>query len=65
MRRLITPALLLVGVQGSAHVAQTRTLASDSSVASVLQYPFDDELAAAEQSDVIAWVRNLNGMRNI
>jgi hypothetical protein len=31
----------------------------------VLDYPDDGELAAAKQADVIAWVRTLDGIRNI
>jgi len=30
-----------------------------------LQYPFVSELAAAERADTIAWIRSLNGVRNI
>src|SRR5258708_10322875 len=38
---------------------------SESSMAQVLHYPFATELAAAEHGDVIAWVCNLDGVRNI
>ena len=31
----------------------------------VLDYPFTDHLAAAEHGDVIAWTRNLDGVRNV
>lgn len=31
----------------------------------VLHYPYASELAAAERGDVIAWVRNIDGVRNI
>jgi hypothetical protein len=31
----------------------------------VLHYPFATQLAAAERSDVIAWVCNLDGVRNV
>ncbi len=31
----------------------------------VLDYPYAGELAAAERGDAIAWVRNLDGVRNI
>jgi dipeptidyl aminopeptidase/acylaminoacyl peptidase len=34
-------------------------------MAQVLQYPFASELVAAEQGDAIAWVRELNGARNV
>jgi dipeptidyl aminopeptidase/acylaminoacyl peptidase len=39
--------------------------ASEFSLAQVLHYPFATELAAAEHGDVIAWVCNLDGVRNI
>jgi len=35
------------------------------SMAQVLHYPFAAELAAAEHGDVIAWVCNLDGVRNV
>ena len=35
------------------------------SMAQVLHYPFATELAAAEHGDVIAWVCNLDGVRNV
>ncbi len=38
---------------------------SEFSMAQVLHYPFATELAAAEHGDVIAWVCNLDGVRNI
>jgi dipeptidyl aminopeptidase/acylaminoacyl peptidase len=38
---------------------------SEFSVQQVLHYPFVAELAAAEHGDVIAWVCNLDGVRNI
>jgi dipeptidyl aminopeptidase/acylaminoacyl peptidase len=34
-------------------------------MAQVLDYPYTDELAAAENADRIAWVRNLAGVRNV
>lgn len=34
-------------------------------MAQVLHYPFTDELAGAEKGDLIAWVRNLGGVRNV
>jgi dipeptidyl aminopeptidase/acylaminoacyl peptidase len=39
--------------------------AAGFSMAQVLHYPFATELAAAEHGDVIAWVCNLDGVRNI
>jgi dipeptidyl aminopeptidase/acylaminoacyl peptidase len=38
---------------------------SEFSMAQVLHYPFATELAAAERGDVIAWVCNLDGVRNV
>jgi dipeptidyl aminopeptidase/acylaminoacyl peptidase len=38
---------------------------SDLSMQQMLHYPFATELAAAEQGDAIAWVCNLDGVRNI
>src|ERR1700723_4248898 len=38
---------------------------SGFSMAQVLHYPFAMELAAAERGDAIAWVCNLDGVRNI
>jgi dipeptidyl aminopeptidase/acylaminoacyl peptidase len=38
---------------------------SEFSMAQVLHYPFATELAAAEHGDVIAWVCNLDGVRNV
>jgi dipeptidyl aminopeptidase/acylaminoacyl peptidase len=38
---------------------------SEFSMAQVLHYPFATELAAAERGNVIAWVCNLDGVRNV
>jgi dipeptidyl aminopeptidase/acylaminoacyl peptidase len=38
---------------------------SEFTMAQVLHYPFAGQLAAAERGDVIAWVRNIDGVRNI
>src|ERR1700733_8240302 len=38
---------------------------SEFSVQQVRHYPFVAELAAAEHGDVIAWVCNLDGVRNV
>jgi dipeptidyl aminopeptidase/acylaminoacyl peptidase len=54
-------ALALLFIHCAAHAA-TR---SAFTMAQVLHYPYADELAAAERSDVIAWVRNVDGARNI
>ncbi|HEY0746443.1 MAG TPA: alpha/beta fold hydrolase [Steroidobacteraceae bacterium] len=52
-------ALTLAGIAG--HAAGR----SDFSMAQVLHYPFAAELAASEHGDVIAWVCNLDGVRNV
>ena len=39
--------------------------AGDFTMSQVLDYPMDSELAAAEHADVIAWVRTIDGVRNI
>jgi dipeptidyl aminopeptidase/acylaminoacyl peptidase len=38
---------------------------SPFTMAQVLHYPYTTELAAAEQGDAIAWVRDLEGVRNV
>jgi len=38
---------------------------SDFTLAQMLHYPYASQLASAEQGDVIAWVRNVDGVRNI
>jgi dipeptidyl aminopeptidase/acylaminoacyl peptidase len=38
---------------------------ADFTMEQVLHYPFADELAAAEHADRIAWVRNVDGLRNV
>ena len=43
--------------QAAAHAAFT--------MAQVLHYPYATELAAAERGDAIAWVRDLDGVRNV
>jgi hypothetical protein len=38
---------------------------AEFSMAQVLHYPFATQLAAAERGDVVAWVCNLDGVRNV
>ncbi len=38
---------------------------SDFTLPQILSYPYVSQLASAEQGDVIAWVRNVDGVRNI
>lgn len=40
-------------------------VAGDFTIAQVLDYPYTNEIAAAENADRIAWVRNVAGVRNI
>ena len=60
------PAFLgvLLGSLAQACAAQAATHAPFT-MAQVLHYPFSTELTAAERGDAIAWVRNLDGARNI
>ncbi len=44
-------------LQAAAHAAFT--------MAQVLRYPYATELASAERGDAIAWVRNVDGVRNV
>jgi dipeptidyl aminopeptidase/acylaminoacyl peptidase len=60
--RPLTNALLglILGfsaLQAAAHAAFT--------MAQVLHYPYATELASAERGDAIAWVRNVDGVRNV
>src|SRR5260370_40852370 len=53
------PALLL------APCATRAAPRSEFTMSQVIHYPYATQLAAAEQGDVIAWVRNVDGVRNI
>jgi dipeptidyl aminopeptidase/acylaminoacyl peptidase len=57
--RLVFPALLLAPLAMSAIPRPRFTMAQ------VLHYPYATQLAAAEHADVIAWVRNVDGVRNV
>ena len=54
LSRFALLALLLIPVTAPAFTMQD-----------VLKYPYASELASAEHGDVIAWVRNVEGVRNI
>jgi dipeptidyl aminopeptidase/acylaminoacyl peptidase len=59
-----TPGCALVMIilaLASAHASAR----SEFSMEQVLHYPFATELAAAERGDVVAWVCNLDGVRNV
>jgi dipeptidyl aminopeptidase/acylaminoacyl peptidase len=55
---LLTPLFLAAVI---AHAAQR----ADFTLPQILSYPYASQLASAEQGDVIAWVRNVDGVRNI
>src|SRR3977135_2865808 len=38
---------------------------SEFTMAHVLRYPYTSELASAQHGDVIAWVRDVEGVRNV
>src|SRR5471030_1483733 len=38
---------------------------AEFSMAQVLHYPFATEIAAAQRGDAVAWVSNLDGVRNV
>ena len=62
MRRihLLGPVLLALLALPLASLAR-----SSFTMAQVLHYPYATELASAEQGDAIAWVRDLDGARNV
>ena len=60
--RFLAGLLAVVALAPAVGRASART---EFSMAQVLHYPFASELAAAEHGDVIAWVCNLDGVRNI
>ena len=49
----------------SALAALTTPALADFKLERMLDYPFRDNLVAAEHADRIAWVRDLNGVRNV
>ena len=53
--------VMIILALASAHASAR----SEFSMEQVLHYPFATELAAAERGDVIAWVCNLDGVRNV
>ena len=60
--RLVAGTLALIALAPPTGLASSRP---EFSMAQVLHYPFVTELAAAEHGDVIAWVCNLDGVRNV
>jgi len=45
--------------------ASRATQRSEFTMSQMLHYPYATQLAAAEHGDVIAWVRNIDGVRNV
>lgn len=60
--RLIAGALAGIALSPPSSFASGH---AEFSMAQVLHYPFAAELAAAERGDVIGWVCNLDGVRNV
>ena len=49
----------------SAPVAATTSTVADPALRQILSYPFIGSLVAARKADRVAWVRTVNGVRNI
>jgi hypothetical protein len=62
-RILIVAALLSALFVGATHRA--RADSRPLTLAAMLGYPFQSDLAAAPRGDTIAWVRNVRGVRNV
>jgi dipeptidyl aminopeptidase/acylaminoacyl peptidase len=60
-RHLTTILLSVFVASGFVKLPQTNAF----SMAQVLHYPYADELSAAEKADRVAWVKNLDGVRNV
>jgi dipeptidyl aminopeptidase/acylaminoacyl peptidase len=58
------PAAMLLAL-GLVPIAAHPGSSSGFTIAQVLHYPYASELATAEHGDVIAWVCNLDGVRNV
>jgi dipeptidyl aminopeptidase/acylaminoacyl peptidase len=61
-------SLTLLGsiiLPATAHAASPAGSAHAFTMAQVLHYPYSTELAAAERGDTIAWVRIVDGVRNV
>jgi hypothetical protein len=62
--RLLASALLAsMALSGS--MALQAAPARSFTMAQVLHYPYATELASAERGDAIAWVRDVDGVRNV
>src|SRR5579871_5949340 len=58
-------ALGIFAAMAIASLSMSAAARSDFSMQQALHYPFAAELVAAERGDAIAWVCNLDGVRNI
>jgi dipeptidyl aminopeptidase/acylaminoacyl peptidase len=65
MRRPTAPALLLLLAAGLATAAPRPAAAQDFTIEEILSAPFPASLAAAREADVVAWVSNRAGSRNV
>src|ERR1700745_3800199 len=64
MQKVRFPAWILA-MLGLASMTAPAAPRSAFTLSQILYYPYASELAAAEHGDVIAWVRNVDGVRNI
>jgi len=64
-RKWLLLALVLAPFAPFAPFAANTARRSDFTMAQVLRYPYAMQLTAAEHGDVIAWVCNIDGVRNI
>jgi dipeptidyl aminopeptidase/acylaminoacyl peptidase len=60
-----TVLFLLCAVAPMVAPLTARAQGADFTMAQALDYPFESEVVAADHAPVIAWVRNLAGLRNI
>ena len=58
-------ALAVLGALAALGSAAPAAHGADFSMAQVLSYPFVSQLVSAPKADRLAWVRNLNGVRNV
>ncbi|MDB6088968.1 MAG: peptidase [Gammaproteobacteria bacterium] len=61
----VRPLTLFILAFTLGHWAAQASTRSAFTMAQVLKYPYATELASAEQGDVIAWVRDIEGVRNV
>ncbi|MGH6877617.1 MAG: prolyl oligopeptidase family serine peptidase, partial [Rhizomicrobium sp.] len=56
---------LLISLAAACFVVSAQSRAADFTMAQVLDYPFADGLVAASHADRVAWMRNVDGLRNV